>query len=188
MKPDSLSKLSLIIGGLLIFFYQISLAQDSNFVAPNFNFPEKLETEDFRIKKLSLIDADKEYEAIMRSIDHIRRTSPPGSEWPNDNMTREEHKLEIEWHLKEFKEKRSFAYSIVTPDESRVLGGIYIYPSKNKAYDASIIIWVRIEAYKNGMDPMIFRTVKNWVTKEWPFKNPAYPGRLISWEDFQQEN
>lgn len=34
----------------------------------------------------------------------------------------------------------------------------------------------------NGLDPILFSTVKNWIENEWPFKNPAYPIREISLE------
>jgi hypothetical protein len=31
------------------------------------------------------------------------------------------------------------------------------------------------------MDSHLFDNVKNWINTKWPFKNVAYPGRVIYW-------
>ena len=43
----------------------------------------------------------------------------------------------------------------------------------------AITLWVRESELASGLDRRLFRAVKGWVASEWPFSNPAYPGRDI---------
>ena len=36
------------------------------------------------------------------------------------------------------------------------------------------------------LDESLFETVDNWLQKEWPFKQWAYPGRTITWKEWEQ--
>jgi hypothetical protein len=62
-------------------------------------------------------------------------------------------------------------------DESQCLGCVYLFPSQNEEVDAEIYLWVRQSEFDKGLDPILFETVRNWITKVWPFKNVLYPGR-----------
>ena len=75
-----------------------------------------------------------------------------------------------------------FEYTVVSLDESQVLGCLYIEPSKKADFDAEIYMWVRQSEVANGLDSVLFNTVKKWIDNEWTFKNPAYPIREISLE------
>ena len=46
-------------------------------------------------------------------------------------------------------------------------------------------MWVRESEIANGLDSILFSTVKKWVSEDWPFKKVAYPGREIKWEDWK---
>ena len=70
-------------------------------------------------------------------------------------------------------------------DESECLGCMYIYPSDNPNYDAVIIMWVRKSEIANGLDKILFSSVKKWIHEKWPFKKVAYPGREVSWNEFE---
>ena len=48
-----------------------------------------------------------------------------------------------------------------------------------------IYLWVRKSEFDRGLDRVLFKAVKEWVRKSWPFGNPAYPGREISWETWE---
>ena len=60
-------------------------------------------------------------------------------------------------------------------------GCVYFYPSDNPNFDIMAILWVRES--RRGLDDELFKTVKEWL-KKWPFKNPGFPGRTISWIDW----
>ena len=59
-------------------------------------------------------------------------------------------------------------------DEERCLGCVYIYPSETA--DADVFMWVRKEAYET-LDGDRFDRVQRWIAEEWPFENVSYPGR-----------
>lgn len=62
-------------------------------------------------------------------------------------------------------------------DESQCLGAVYLFPSQNEEVDAEIYLWVRQSEFDKGLDPILFDTVRNWITQVWPFKKVLYPGR-----------
>ena len=46
-----------------------------------------------------------------------------------------------------------------------------------------VILWVRES--KKELDKVLFDIVVKWLNEEWLFKNPGFPGRLISWDDWK---
>ncbi len=81
----------------------------------------------------------------------------------------------------EFETRSSFAYTVMNPDENECLGCVYIYPTEKPGFDAKVYAWVRKSEFDKGLDSILFNTVKQWIAREWPFKNVAYPGREIDW-------
>jgi hypothetical protein len=80
--------------------------------------------ERFVLRKLTVNDVVKDFEAINA------RVAPDGRDDPWTETTLEEKLVDLGWHQKEFELRRSFAYTVVAPDESRVLGCVYLYPSE----------------------------------------------------------
>lgn len=150
------------------------------FVAEDFDVPEVLETSEFRLRMLTVNDLIKDYDAVMSSVEHLKAVWP-GSGWP-EGLTLEEDLIDLGWHQKEFKNRTSFAYTLVTPDESKVIGCIYIDPTQARGYDSEVYLWVRTSELEGGLDGRLFNTVKRWLADDWPFKNTAYPGREIDWK------
>lgn len=157
----------------------------NRFIPENFEIPNLLETDKFRLRMLSVNDVVKDYDAVMTSIEHLQKTKPfgPNSDWPKKNLTFEEDLIDLEWHQKEFQNRTSFAYTVMNLDETQCLGCIYIYPSNNPEYEAVIIIWVRQSELKTSLDQLLFSSVKKWIEDRWPFDKVAYPGRHNSWKE-----
>ena len=63
------------------------------------------------------------------------------------------------------------------PDESQCLGCMYIFPSRSPDFEADVFMWVRKSEFDKGLDPTLFKTVKDWIINKWPFKKVRYPGR-----------
>ncbi|PZR90996.1 MAG: hypothetical protein DLM67_16955 [Candidatus Nephthysia bennettiae] len=82
--------------------------------------------------------------------------------------------VDLGWHQREFTMRRSFAYTVVAPDESQVIGCVYINPSET--HDARVWMWVRRSAWENGLDPLVEAALRAWLTREWPF-------RRVDWGD-----
>ena len=151
-------------------------------IVPNdFVVPEVLETERMRLRPLTVNDAVKDFDAVMTSEERLRTIHDPGGEWPL-GLTLAQNIAELGWHQTEFQLRTSFAYTVVSLDESEVLGCLYIYPTRNKGYDVEITMWVRQSQVDEGLDEHLFETVEPWIADCWPLESPAYPGRRISFE------
>ena len=72
----------------------------------------------------------------------------------------------------------------LAPDESRILGCVYIYPTRKKGYDAEVYLWARQSELASGLETELTAVVKAWLAAEWPFRNPALPGRDITMEEW----
>lgn len=169
---------------LVVTILSASFSYAQSFVPKDFVVPEVLENTYFRIRMLSINDVVKDYDAVMTSIDHLKRVYPTSS-WPSRDLTFEQDLIDLGWHQKEFQRRSSFAYTVVSLDERQVVGCLYINPTTKTGYDATISMWVRASVVDKGYDKILFETVKQWVAKDWPFKKVAYPGRGISWEEWE---
>ena len=155
------------------------MKRSSTFVADDFVVPEVLETPEFRLRMLTVNDLIKDYDAVMSSVEHLKSVWP-GTGWP-EGLTLEEDLVDLGWHQKEFLMRRSFAYTMVTLDEATVIGCVYICPTQAETYDSEVYLWVRASELGSGLDEQLFDTVKHWLAQDWPFENPAFPGREIDW-------
>jgi len=131
--------------------------------------PATLEHERFRLRMLSVADVDADLEAILD------RVTPDGKPDPPDGITRERNLADLGWHETEFRIRSSFAYTVLAPDESRVLGCVYVYPDERA--DAQVRLWVRRDAWEEGLDPLLEQAVRDWLAREWPFASVHWPGR-----------
>lgn len=150
-------------------------------VPGDFRIPERLETARIRLRPLVMEDVDRDYEAVMSSKERLQRVFRENGEWP-EGLTREQNLIELAWHQCEFRMHTSFAYTVASLDESRILGCLYIYPTRKIGYDVEITMWVRESEAETGLDDHLYRTVRGWIASYWPFSSPAYPGRDIAWE------
>ena len=164
----------------------VAFSQTAPFVPADFEVPVVFENQHLRLRTLTVNDVVKDYDAVMSSIDHLQGVFGPNSDWPSPDLSLEQDLIDLGWHQKEFQIRSSFAYTVVTLDESRVIGCVYIFPSSKGDYDASITMWVRADVVDEGYDGILFRTVKDWIARDWPFENPAYPGRAITWDEWSK--
>ena len=145
------------------------------FVSDDFIIPGVLETDRFRLRMLSVEDVEKDYEAVMESRSLLR--SMFGGGWPREGFTIEENLRDLERHQQEFLDREAFAYTVVSLDEAEVLGCLYINPPGKFDADAVLHMWVRQREFDEGLDGILFETVKKWLQKDWPFEKVVYPGR-----------
>jgi hypothetical protein len=100
---------------------------DQSFVPPDFDVPMSFDDPGFHLEPLGPVHNERDHEAWMSSIDHIRST--PGMDWRDwpAPMTLEENLVDMEMHARHFEERVGFTYSILDSDD--VIGCVYIYPS-----------------------------------------------------------
>ncbi len=148
----------------------------NRFVPNDFEIPATLETDHFRLRMLSLDDVEKDYEAVIESREllHTMFSGP----WPRPGFTLEENFADLEEHQQEFLSRKAFTYTVVSLDETRVLGCVYIDSPEITDSDAVVVMWVRQTEYDKGLDEILFNRVRNWISSDWPFKKVDYPGRV----------
>ena len=121
----------------------------------------------------SLNPVERDHAAWMSSIDHIRAT--PGfadGDWPSP-MSLEQNLEDLVRHAADFADLSGFTYSILDGDE--VIGCLYIYPFRGDGHDADVRSWVT--ASRADLDAVVWRSVSDWLAREWPFSDPWYPER-----------
>ncbi len=137
-----------------------------------------------RLRPLTITDAVTDYAAVMESEERLRTVFWPDDDWPQ-GLRLEQNIIDLGWHQKEFQRRTSFAYTVVDLDESQVLGCMYIHPTTSPSYDAEITMWVRQSQVDEGLDEHLFETVRSWIKDSWPFENPGYPGRSVSFKEWK---
>ena len=144
-----------------------------------------MSTNRYNIRTLTINDLVKDYDAVMSSFDRLKGVFGPKDTWP-EGLTIEDNLIDLGWHQKEFQNKSSFAFTVMSKDEKICLGCVYINPPSKLSFDSEVILWVRESEMATGLDNHLFSTVKNWVKTDWWFNNVAYPGRDISWDDWEK--
>ena len=146
------------------------------FVPDGFAVPRELVTGEFRLEPLGPQHNAGDYEAWMSSIDHIRAT--PGFEgwrWPDPEMTPEQNLGDLKQHAEEFAERSGFTYTVLDPGSGRVIGCVYIYPSKDAEGVADVRSWVRAD--RAELDVPVHDAVSAWLADAWPFTAVSYAPR-----------
>jgi hypothetical protein len=118
---------------------------------------------------LSIDDVVKDFDALQSRVDRDGLLQEPFVDTVRQNL------VELGWHEHEFELRRSFAYTVVAPDESQVLGCVYFYPSET--HDARVRMWVRRSAWEDGLDPLLEQAVRDWTAREWPFTSLDWADR-----------
>ena len=154
------------------------------FLPRDFVVPETLETERFRLRSITIHDVVKDYDAVMTSREHLWHLFGEAWGWPAADLTLEQDLIDLGWHQKEFQMRSSFDFAVMSPDESRLLGCVYIDPPSKTGSDAEVCWWARQDELASGLEEMLGETVRRWINGAWPFARVIYPGRDLSWEEY----
>ena len=147
-------------------------------VKNSFKVPTELVTKNFILRPLTIKYIDKDYEAVMKSVDHLYKLMDD-SEWPK-GMTLSENLADLGWHEVEFYLRHSFAYTVLSKkEENDVIGCCYIYPSDNPGYEVQAYYWIRQDLLDSGLEDELGKTFKKWLEKSWPFGKIEFPRRNI---------
>ena len=137
-------------------------------VADDFVVPLSFDGPGFRMEPLGPHHNERDHDAWMSSIDHIRETPDfPDGTWPTP-MTLESNLADLVRHANDFENRSGFTYSILDGDD--VIGCVYIYPSRTA--DAAVSSWVR--ASRAEMDVITRRAISTWLETDWPFTTIEY--------------
>ena len=149
------------------------------FVPSDFAVPRELVTDEFRLEPLGPQHNEDDYEAWTSSIEHIRAT--PGfvdSSWPDPQMTLQDNLGDLQRHAEDFAQRAGFTYTVLSPDRGRIIGCVYIYPSRSTAGTADVRSWVRAD--HADLDATLHGAVAAWLSTAWPFAAVSYAPRTGS--------
>ncbi len=155
------------------------------FAPADATIPSGFTTARVKLRKLTINDLVKDYDALMSSVAHLQGVFGPRDTWPA-GLSLEENLVDLGWHQKEFELRRSFAYTVMNLDESQCLGCLYVTPSQKQGYEAKVIMWVRQSELSTGLDEHLFSAAKTWLSEQWWCRRVAYPGRALSWQQWEQ--
>lgn len=156
------------------------------FVADDFEVPTLLEKQPYKIRPLTAADAKLDFDAVRRSIDHLKGVLGTPN-WPDKYITLEEDRLALMEHEKEFQLREGFVYAIMNMKETKELGCLYIYPARVDKYDAEVVFWLRQDFHTVDNDLALYNLVQEWLKEKWPFEKVIFPGRNISWTSYFDE-
>lgn len=138
-------------------------------VPDEFVVPERLEHERFTLRMLAVTDVVKDFAAINQ------RVLADGTPDPWSETTFLRNLADLGWHETEFRLRRSFAYTVVRPDESEVIGCVYLDPPKDEGHDVHVRYWVTRAAWQEGRYDELEAALRDWL-RMWPFQRPDFAG------------
>jgi hypothetical protein len=153
-------------------------------VPPSVTVPERVSTESFLVRPLTIDDAEMDYRAVMASRERLKDAFAPDDPWPTADHTLEQNRIDVAWHHKEFQRRDAFTYAIVDHDERVELGCVYVQPTRVDGYDAAVYFWVSDAGVDRELATTIEEWVRAWIDDAWPFEAVAYPGRDIPWAEW----
>lgn len=151
--------------------------------------PDQLTTADLIIRRQQLDDNDADYAAVMDSRNELRIWSD--SDWPEDNFTPEDNRLDLAMHIEEHRRDEAYGFSIFSAEESRFLGSLYINSvapfienyfaepdavQKLKNVDARVEYWLR-QGTDEPSEIGFIHTVQTWLSQAWWFERVAFGSR-----------
>ena len=148
-------------------------------VPPDFVVPLRLDTPQFLLRPLQITDVVTDYDAVMTSVAHLQGVFGPDNDWPRPDMSLQQDLIDLGWHHAEFQMRRSFAYTVMSPDGGLCVGCAYIYPGQRQGFDARAFCWVR--ASHAALDGQLFAAFRSWLATAWPFRQVEFPGRDHPW-------
>lgn len=149
--------------------------------------PEGLQTDDFVLRPLRASDCDRDYDAVMASAELLLVKS--NGRWPRPGFTWDENLKDLQEHEADHLARRAFTYTVMTPDETRCLGCVYLNPLRDalrsfgadeSAMDtvggdeAAIHFWARQDELARDLDRRLFDALRPWLAAVWDFRRALY--------------
>ena len=159
--------------------------------------PEGFRTDSYLVRPLFVSDAELDHEALMASKDILRLWEQ--STWPEDDFSVDANRRDIERMAAAQRRGERFTYTVLTPDEGRCLGCIYVMAPEMKwlrsaepvtvdgtdwvDVDATVSFWIRASELGRGFDRTVLEEMWAWIERDWPFARPV----VIANETFAQQ-
>jgi hypothetical protein len=149
-----------------------------SFLPQEFQVPAIVETARFRMRSITIHDAFKDYDAVMSSRVHLWGRFGRIWGWPAEDMTVEQNIVDLGWHQKEFQLGSSFDYAVMSLDEKRLLGCVYVDPPQEAGTDADVWFWARQSELEGGLESQLQSFLVPWLAENWPFRSVTLNGAV----------
>ncbi|MBI1380315.1 MAG: GNAT family N-acetyltransferase [Planctomycetaceae bacterium] len=127
------------------------------------------------LEPLGVEHTERDFEALMSSREHLRRTLAWG-DWPPEGFTVEANRVDLERHRAEFDAREAYAYTVLDPTGQRCLGCVYLMPMPGgSANEALLALWVREDEVERELDVHLLRTLADWFEASWPLASWVWP-------------
>ncbi len=158
-----------------------------SFLPRDFQVPAVVETARFRMRSITIHDAFKDYDAVMSSREHLWGRFGKAWGWPAEDMTIEQNIVDLGWHQKEFQLRSSFDYAVMSLNEQRLLGCVYIDPPHEPGTDADVWYWARQSELASGLEAELASFLATWLAEAWPFRTVTFNGERRSLREAPKE-
>lgn len=143
-----------------------------------FEPPATLDTERVHLEPLHPRHTELDFAAFSSCNAYLRETLQWGG-WPEDGMTLEENRGDLQRHWDEFEANEAYAYTVLTPGGERCVGCLYLNPTDviGGEVQGQIYFWVIESELERGLDRHLLESVLAWFEDEWPFDEVLVPIR-----------
>jgi hypothetical protein len=133
------------------------------------------------LRPIQPTDVDLDMLAVMGSQERLWSIYGAAWGWPPATMTAEQDREDLAHHADEMERRESFNFALFDAGETELLGCVYVEPPLKAGADAEISWWVVDWVVGGELEATLDAFVPRWITDEWPFDNPRYIGRDLSW-------
>jgi RimJ/RimL family protein N-acetyltransferase len=149
----------------------------------DFEHPTRVNLSDgYHLRPIRADDVELDMPAVMGSRERLWSIYGAAWGWPPATMTAEQDREDLARHEAEIAAHESFNYALLDADESALLGCVYIDPPERVGADADISWWVIDALVGTPIAKELDETVPSWIATFWPFEQPRYVGRDLTWE------
>lgn len=141
--------------------------------------------EGFHLRPVRASDAEIDHRAVMGSRDRLWRVYGEAWGWPAESMTVEQDREDLARHEREIEAHESFAYAVLNTAESELFGRVHIEPPRKRGADAEVSWWVVDDRVGTLLETALDVVVPRWIKGVWPFDDPRYVGRDLTWQEWQ---
>ena len=129
--------------------------------------PLKLIQPTFCPRPLTAKYVEKDFDAVVESQERLRRFSH--HLWLSSGFALAENRNDLQKHEAEFNARVAFAFTIIVPDESKILGCLYIYPSQTEN-----TVCYLIARHALHLTTVILPNARAWVAGAWQFSTVRF--------------
>ena len=139
---------------------------------------------ELHLRPIREADAEIDYPAVMGSRRRLWQIFGPAWAWPKDTMTIEADRRDLRRHEEEIAAHQSFNYALVDGMETTIFGCVYIDPPERVGADGEVSWWVVDDLVGGDVERALDVLVPQWIAADWPFRQPRYLGRDITWQEW----